>query len=210
MANGRIDWVTKKSLGKRILDIGFAGEEEKDAALHKLLRKMNPDSFMAGIDTNEKLVNKYNFPNTKVGSFLEMPYEDASFDTVILLEVVEHVLDSIKGFAEVSRVLEKGGKFILTTPCCYGFLNWLKYWFLSPKPYERKNYRGFLGNHDHKIFWEPLSLCNILAMNNLKVIEVTTRNLSIPYLPAQYRNPALNFWPFTRMGTYLCIVAEKQ
>lgn len=210
MANRRIEWVLQKSLGKRILDIGFAGEEQKNADLHRLLREKNPDAFIAGIDTNEELVKKYNFPNSTVGSFLEMPYEKESFDTVILLEVIEHVLDSVKGFAEISRILQKGGKFIITTPCCYGYLHWLKHWMLSSKVCDRSNYRSFLGNDDHKIFWEPLSLCNILAMHNLKVVELTTRNLALPYVPEILKNPPFHFWPFSRMGTYICIVAEKQ
>ncbi len=210
MANRRIEWVMGKVFGKRILDIGFAGEEEKNAHLHRMIREKYPDSFIAGIDTNEELVKRYNFPNTSVQSFLDMKFEDGAFDTVILLEVIEHVLDSVKGFAEVSRVLEKGGKFIITTPCCYGHLHWLRHWILSNKPFARANFRSFLGNADHKMFWEPLSLCNILAMNNLKVTEMTTRNLALPYLPQFMKNPAWHFWPFSRMGTYLCIVAEKQ
>lgn len=210
MANRRIEWVMEKVFGKRILDIGFAGEEEKNANLHRLIRGKYPNSFIAGIDTNEELVKRYGFPNTSVQSFLDMKFENGSFDTVILLEVIEHVLDSVKGFAEVSRVLRRGGKFIITTPCCYGRLHWIKHWMLSKKPFERRNYRSFLGNADHKIFWEPLSLCNILATHNLKVVEMTTRNLALPYLPQFMKNPPLHFWPFSRMGTYLCIVAEKQ
>lgn len=210
MANRRIEWVLENKLGKRVLDLGFAGEEEKNADLHRLIRNRNPESFVAGLDTNEELVKKYDFPNTTVGSFLKMPYENESFDTVILLEVIEHVLDSVKGFEEISRVLQKGGKFIITTPCCYGFLHWLKHWILAKKPEKRRNYRSFLGNDDHKIFWEPLSLCNILAMHNLKVVELTTRNLALPYVPELLKNPPLHFWPFNRMGTYICLVAEKQ
>lgn len=210
MESPRVSWVLKNVKGKKILDIGFVGEEWKDANLHRLLRKQNPDSEIHGLDLNEELLKKYNFPNSTVGSFLDMPYKDESFDVVIISEVIEHVLESVKGFGEISRVLRKGGELVLTSPCSYGFFQLLKHWFLARKPYTRKNYRTFLGNADHKIFWEPLSLCNILAMNDLEATKMTTRNLALPYLPQALRNPPLNFWPFTRMGTYLCIVAKKK
>lgn len=210
MHDKRIEWVLKNARGEKILDIGFAGEEYKNADLHRLIREKNPDSSVHGLDINEELVKRYNFPNTNVGSFLEMPYASESFDLVILLEVIEHVLDSVKGFEEISRVLKKGGRLMITSPCCYGFFNWLKHWILAPKAGARKNYRTFLGNSDHKIFWEPLSLSNILAMKGLKVKVLTTRNLALPYLPDHFRNPPLHFWPFTRMGTYICLIAEKE
>lgn len=210
MQSQRITWVLKNAKAQRILDVGFVGDEDKDAGLHRLLREQNPDSEVHGIDLNEELVKKYNFPNTIVGSFLNMPYENGSFDMVIITEVIEHVLQSVDGFKEISRVLKTGGKLIITSPCAYGFFQLLKHWFLSANPGSRKNYRSYLGNPDHKIFWEPLSLCNILYMNDMEVKEITTRNLALPYLPSVLRNPPLNFWPFNRMGTYLCILAEKK
>ncbi|MBU0981559.1 methyltransferase domain-containing protein [Patescibacteria group bacterium] len=210
MSTQRVKWVLKKARGERILDIGFVGEEWKKANLHRAIRRVNPGSFVAGLDTNKELLEKYDFPNSKVGSFLDMPYKDEEFDVVVISEVIEHVLESVDGFKEIARVLKPGGRLVLTTPCAYGFFQLLKHWFLARDLGARRNYRRFLGNDDHKIFWEPLSLANILAMNGLVVTELTTRNLALPYLPSFIRNPPLHFWPFTRMGTYLCIVAEKK
>jgi SAM-dependent methyltransferase len=210
MPSRRPAWVLKQTKGKkRILDIGFLGEIAHDSSLHKKIREQNPNAYVAGLDTNKEALANCPFENCFHGSFLEMPFENDSFDTVILCEVIEHVPDSLQGFAEISRILKPGGELILTTPSAYGFFRWLKHWILTSKPTSRPNYRNFLGDHDHKLFWEPLSLCNLLAMNNLEVTKLTTRNLSLPYLPHSWRNPALHFWPFTRMGTYLCIVARK-
>jgi ubiquinone/menaquinone biosynthesis C-methylase UbiE len=47
---------------------------------------------------------------------LDLSFDDASFDCVIALEVVEHVPDDDKFVREGLRVLRPGGKFIFTTP----------------------------------------------------------------------------------------------
>jgi SAM-dependent methyltransferase len=45
-----------------------------------------------------------------------LPYPDASFDVVLLVEVIEHLENHRAALSEVSRVLKPGGIFILTTP----------------------------------------------------------------------------------------------
>jgi SAM-dependent methyltransferase len=50
--------------------------------------------------------------HTIVGSAERLPFENESFDVVILEAVIEHVPDPYKAFAEISRVLKPGGVFI--------------------------------------------------------------------------------------------------
>ena len=45
-----------------------------------------------------------------------MPFKDNSFDFVITTEVFEHIPDPYKAFAEIYRVLKKGGTHIFTVP----------------------------------------------------------------------------------------------
>jgi SAM-dependent methyltransferase len=46
-----------------------------------------------------------------------LPYPDDHFDTVLLCEVIEHLVrDPVFQLAEIARVLRPGGAFILTTP----------------------------------------------------------------------------------------------
>ncbi len=45
-----------------------------------------------------------------------LPYEDARFDAVISMDVVEHILDPLPWLVEALRVLKPGGLLFLTTP----------------------------------------------------------------------------------------------
>lgn len=45
-----------------------------------------------------------------------LPYDDASFDLVLAVELVEHIEDHQTFFTEVARVLKPDGRFLLTTP----------------------------------------------------------------------------------------------
>lgn len=47
------------------------------------------------------------------------PMPDAAFDTVVCTDVIEHLRDPGRLFADVSRLLKPGGKLILSTPYLY-------------------------------------------------------------------------------------------
>ncbi len=49
-----------------------------------------------------------------------LPYQDASFDLVVSMDVIEHVIDPAPWVAEIVRVLKPSGRIFLTTPN-YGF-----------------------------------------------------------------------------------------
>jgi SAM-dependent methyltransferase len=53
----------------------------------------------------------------KIGDALNLPYEDNSFDIVLLFDVFEHVTDVGKAADEVARVLKPGGVFHCFVPC---------------------------------------------------------------------------------------------
>lgn len=46
----------------------------------------------------------------------DLPFKDAEFDLVLMLEVIEHLADIPHALTEVARVLRSGGTAILTTP----------------------------------------------------------------------------------------------
>jgi SAM-dependent methyltransferase len=72
-----------------------------------------------------------------VGSALDLPFPDQSFDTVVSTEVLEHVPDPLRALTEMRRVLKVGGMLVLTTPM---------YWPRHEVPYDffRYPYDGLL------------------------------------------------------------------
>jgi len=63
---------------------------------------------IVGIDLN------YESEIVKQGDILNMPFEDARFDVVLLLDVFEHLsfVNQPKALQEIQRVLSEGGIFV--------------------------------------------------------------------------------------------------
>ncbi|MFA7402990.1 MAG: class I SAM-dependent methyltransferase [Pelobacteraceae bacterium] len=100
-------------IGKDILDAG-CGE---GITLEKLTM-LFPDCTVVGIDTepeNLELCRSYNLPVLE-GSLYSLPFADASFDTVLFSEVIEHLEKPEKALSEIWRVLRPGGRVIIIFP----------------------------------------------------------------------------------------------
>jgi len=82
--------------GKRLFDLGFeveACDMDKDRfEFHKEIRFSN---------------GNLNDP---------LPYSDNTFDYIIFMEVIEHIYNPGFVISEISRILKKGGRLILSTP----------------------------------------------------------------------------------------------
>lgn len=59
----------------------------------------------------------------------DLGYDDASFDLVLCIEVVEHLESQLGLFQEVSRILAPGGVFMFTTPNISSFKSRLSFLF---------------------------------------------------------------------------------
>jgi len=53
-----------------------------------------------------------------VSDIASIPREDASFDAIMCIEVLEHVVNPKEALIEFSRLLKKGGTLIVTAPFC--------------------------------------------------------------------------------------------
>lgn len=80
-----------------------------------------------------------------------LPYADATFDAVILSELLEHLDDDVAALREVKRVLRPGGVAVITVPNAdYPFLwdplNWLLE-RVSGRHISRGPFAGIWANH---------------------------------------------------------------
>ncbi len=109
--DGKIDWA-----GKRVLDLGCAGGFMAEALDDRGARVTGIDpaaEAIAAARQHAEGAGRAIAYDTGVGEAL--PYEAASFDAVVCVDVLEHVQDLAKVLAEVARVLEPGGLFLFDT-----------------------------------------------------------------------------------------------
>ncbi len=77
------------------------------------------------------------------------PFDNASFDSVVLFEVFEHVFNPMRFISEIRRVLIKGGYVLMTVPFV---------WDEHEQPYDFARYSSF-------------GLRSVLVENGFRIIE---------------------------------------
>lgn len=143
-ARRRIHWIASQARGNQILDIGCS------QGITSIL--LGREGFeVTGIDIeasrieyakadlaleSEQTKARVTFAIADGG---ELGFEDDSFDTVLLGEVLEHLVAPERVLAEVARVLRPRGIVVITTPF------------------------GFLHHHDHKQTFFPTSLFALIS-----------------------------------------------
>jgi len=132
LAQGRkkIEWLLPYVKGRRVLDLGCAGEEVLnfgDNWLHGHLAAAAEECL--GLDHNEKAVfsllkKGYQVIHSDVQNFTM----DRSFDVVVAGDILEH-LEDLKGFFEsVKRALKDNGYLLVTTPNPWFILRFVRCW----------------------------------------------------------------------------------
>ena len=113
----RRQYIVKKILKKsRVLDIG-CGE-------HKIIHEA------IGLDL-------YSYKNIDIISDAEnMPFLNESFDSIVMLEVIEHLKNPEKAIKEIYRILKKKGQVIISTPNVN--FSWKIIWWLGSHTFGRK------------------------------------------------------------------------
>jgi len=97
--------------GRRVLDVGAGAGN----MMHNLAQYGDE---IVGLEYNPKPipVAKERGWDVRQGDATDMPFEDASFDIVALLDTVEHIPDETAVFNETYRVTKPGGAMVVTVP----------------------------------------------------------------------------------------------
>jgi SAM-dependent methyltransferase len=99
--------------GGEVLDVGgwdfFLGATRKGVSFLRWTVLENDSNRL--LETDDPRVT------VRLGDGCAMDFPDASFDTVLCVQVLEHVFEPIRMVAEIGRVLRPGGKAILLIPC---------------------------------------------------------------------------------------------
>lgn len=119
--------------GKQVLDAGCGTGWFSMAA-------SKAGAVVTSMDLGEKLLSQVQKKcDTKrvVGSVLDMPFKNDTFDFIISSEVIEHTPSPNTAICEMYRVLKPGGTLILSTPN--------KFWYWSLKVAEKFKLRPYQG-----------------------------------------------------------------
>ncbi len=95
----------------RILDVGCG------TGANLLMLSQYGDA--EGVDVSEDALafcRERGLDKVKLGAAEALPYDDATFDLVTALDVVEHLDDDLAGLREMRRVLRPGGRVLLFVP----------------------------------------------------------------------------------------------
>ena len=185
--------------GKRILEVGCGGG--------KLLELLKPVNDVVGVDASVDGIAACDARGIEghcVDTSSEpLPFADESFDFVICLETIEHVMNPYYALMEMRRVLRPDGRLICSIPNpIWGHI------LLYPGLFEYKNFRRFLEQCDFHITrvepWQwapretilPRSLRGVGLLRSRYVTGFLRRILALAWR-ATGRFPAFCYWLWT-------------
>lgn len=102
--------------GARVLDVGAALGLYVGAWSRAGYEAVGVEPWKGAIAGSQQVAREMGVDLTIVEGVAEhLPFEDESFDLVVAISVLEHVSDPQRVFAEVARVLRRGGGFYFYT-----------------------------------------------------------------------------------------------
>ncbi|MGQ0739694.1 MAG: class I SAM-dependent methyltransferase [Bacteroidota bacterium] len=113
------------ALTGKLLDFGCGSKPYQ--SLFKLDEYIGLDFEKTGHDHSNEQIDVYYDGKT-------IPFNNEYFDSILCSEVAEHLFDLPAAFAEINRVLKKGGKLLLTCPFV---------WNEHEAPYDYARYTQF-------------------------------------------------------------------
>jgi SAM-dependent methyltransferase len=98
--------------GARVLDAGCGSGRT-------LMELVHYGGEVSGIELNTdaaQLARARGLGEVQIGRLEELPWEDATFDLITCLDVIEHVPDDVTALVELRRVARPGGWLLVTVP----------------------------------------------------------------------------------------------
>ena len=153
-----------------VLDIG-----SYDGFISHNLMKLVPNLSVIVVDIDKAGLQlaKQKGLNTLHASAFELPIESNRFDSVVCLDLIEHVKEDNKLINEISRVLKKDGNVILTTP----MQNGISFPFMSEEEIEavNKGWGHFRKGYSLKDIEKLFENSNLMVVKRSKYFNFLSR-----------------------------------
>jgi SAM-dependent methyltransferase len=120
-----------------------------------------------------------------------LPFEDASFDGVVLKDLLEHVADPVAVVREVHRVLRPGGKVFASSPDAQ---RWVWDDYTHRRPFTRKAFRLLFAD-------QGLAVEQVRYESVVPGTSIVSRRMPNNRRPAPLRAAA--WLPFVRRNVWL-------
>ncbi|WP_298580301.1 class I SAM-dependent methyltransferase [uncultured Luteimonas sp.] len=127
---GRAEWIATRARGDT-LDVGCA-----DASIRAACRLV---TRYVGLDYPATATDYYRTKPCIYGDARRLPIADERFDTMMLLDVAEHVDGITSALLEAGRILRRGGVLLITIPFAYPLHD-------QPHDYQRMTEYGLRSN----------------------------------------------------------------
>jgi ubiquinone/menaquinone biosynthesis C-methylase UbiE len=104
--------------GKRVLEVGF-GTGLSFLNLHEMYDEIFGLDLTVNIDEVSSVFNQLGIRTSlQNGNVIQMPYEADTFDTVLLISILEHLqpIEQDAAFQEIRRVLKPNGQAVYGVP----------------------------------------------------------------------------------------------
>jgi SAM-dependent methyltransferase len=130
---------------------------------------------VCGLDPDPRVVDNPSLDEGRVGVGESIPYPDARFDLVFADNVLEHLPDPGRVFAEVARVLRPGGGFLAKTPNKWHYVPLIAR--LTPHAFHRwvVRWRGRAGDDVFPTRYRansPAAIERLAATAGLEVVRI--------------------------------------
>ena len=169
-ASGRRDLLTFST--GRTLDVGAGRQSARD--------EFGGDRQYIALDFYETSTRLYKSPPDVYGDGQALPFTDGSLDTVLLLDVLEHIPDPNRCVREIARVLKPGGRILVKVPFLYplhdvpfDFQRWTRYGLTT---LARRHGLRVAHLEERGASCESAALLMNLAMANLVLGWIERRN----------------------------------
>jgi SAM-dependent methyltransferase len=150
-----------------------------------------------GIDSSPEAVlaaAERGYAVTEVDVGGRLPFEDASFDGIVMKDLLEHLFDPVTAVREARRVLKPGGRLFASSPDAQ---RWVWNDYTHRRPFTRRGFRLLFADQG----FEVLGCGYESVMPGTSVVARYTRNHRRPTLLR-----AAAWMPFVRRNVWLVAV----